>query len=214
MTCNIFVKDSEVIPQLTQMRLPKNVMLNILERTIGERRNVTENDPITTSGTETWRWGTRFCRDDNDLKELGWISCKHNQIEGIRNDELKIKLVVVNTDSYTGISSKSPRNNAGKGPSAVKLVENNSNQITFEFIDTTNEHPIDKYDFFYFCIHASKNYISAEISRPDKIISQTIRSFSDRIMICKPGEMDGLDSHKIVPEDFAEIEKPVITRKR
>lgn len=215
MSCKVVVDEFDVVSHLERMGLPRNVMLEILHQVVGERANVTESDPVTTPGTETWRWGTRYCRDNLELRDLGWVSCSHDRVEGIRNDRLKIKLVVINTDSCTGMPSKLPRNNAGKGPAASRLVENNSMQTAFSFIgEEETKYPVDKYDFFYFCIHAGAKYVSAEISRPDKIISQTIRSFSDRILLCPPGEMDGLVVPDDVPEEFAEIDKPAVVRKK
>src|SRR5947209_3341434 len=115
MACKILFEEADVVPWLDRMRLPRDVMVGIFEATLGERANVTDSDPITTPGTETWRWGTRFCRDDPQLRKLGWVACRANRLDGIRNDDLGIKLVVYNTDSYTGIISKTPRNTAEKG---------------------------------------------------------------------------------------------------
>lgn len=214
MPCRILVEDFEVVPCLTQMRLPKEILLDIFERGLGERSNVNENDPVTTYGTETWRWMTRFLREHPELRASGWVKCRHNQMEGIRNDALKIKLVVMNTDSATGIPSKLPRNVAGKGPSCLKHIKSNSEQIPFAFFESDVDHPIDKYDFFVFCAYAGEKYASAEISRPDGLRGETISSFSTRVMLCQPGEFTGYRRPVPVPEDFAEIEKPVVVRKR
>jgi hypothetical protein len=195
------------------MRLPRDVMIRIFEATLGERANVTDSDPITTPGTETWRWGTRLCRDDPRLRQLGWVSCRANQLDGIRNDDLRIKLVVCNTDSYTGIISKTPRNIAGKGAVSCKLIERNSGQECFPFIKPDDTADYSEYDFWNFCIHASDRAVAAEISRPDDIVGEFIRHFSDRVILCKPGDKPGLRRPDPVPEEFAEVEKPTLIRK-
>jgi hypothetical protein len=212
MACRVLFEEAEVVPWLDRMRLPRHVMLGLFDAILGERANVTESDPVTTPGTETWRWGTRFCRDDPALRKLGWVSCRRHQLEGIRSDELGIKLVLCNTDSYTGIISKSPRNVAEKGSVASRLIENNSGQKCFSFIEAD---PSDsaKYDFWYFCIHASDRAVAAEISRPDLIVANIIRNFSERVILCKPGDRPGLKTVRPIPEDFADVEKPKLIRK-
>lgn len=82
----------DVSSRLSELRLPLERMRDVLEKAAGERANVTSSDPITTPGTEMWRWGTRFMRDDPVLRELGWIACHHGQIDGIRHDGLQMKL--------------------------------------------------------------------------------------------------------------------------
>jgi hypothetical protein len=213
MACKVRFEEAEVVPWLDRIRLPRDVMLGIFEATLGERANVTESDPLTTPGTETWRWGTRFCRDNPELRKLGWIACRKHQLDGIRNDELGIKLVVCNTDSFTGVVSKSPRNIAEKGSVACKLIAKNSGQGSFSFIEPDTSDAA-KYDFWYFCLYASDRSVAAEISRPDSIVANIIRNFSDRIIICKPGDRPGLRLPDPVPEDFAEVEKPKLIRKK
>jgi hypothetical protein len=203
MPCTIRFEEADVVSFLDALRLPRDVMLGIFEATIGERANVTDSDPITTPGTETWRWGTRFCRDDPQLRQL----------DGIRNDDLRIKLVVYNTDPFTGIISKTPRNVAPKGAVAERLIENNAGQQSLFPEEVKPEAEYLKYDFWTFCIHATDRAVAAEISRPDIMVGDFIRSFSDRIILCKPGERPGLRRPGPVPEEFAEIEKPTLIRK-
>jgi hypothetical protein len=213
----VVFEEYEVIPELTGLRLPKDIMLDILDRGVGERRNVNSNDPVTTPGTEMWRWCTRFCREDAGLKELGWAHCTHDKLEGIRNDDLRIKLVVVNTDARTGMISKQPQNVAEKGPAVEKLIDNNYRSAQPSLFDKFNFapqiDPISLYDFWYFCVHASDKYVSAEISRPDGIAGGIINSFSKRLILCQPGEKPGLRQPDPIPEDFAEIDKPMVVRR-
>jgi len=205
----------EVIPRLNDLLLPADRMAEILERAAGERANVNGNDPITTPGTEMWRWATRFLREDPVLSELGWVLCRHGQIDGIRHDALRMKLVVINTDAATGMPSKQPQNCAEKGPAAEKAIAGNArrDQISLFGDESEADDPIAAYDFWYYCVHASEKYVSAEVSRPDVIVARTIRNFSERLIIAKPGDMPGLRKPDPVPEDFAEVEKPALVRK-
>ena len=216
MSCRVLYEPYEVVSRLSELHLPLEQMLEILGQAAGERANVTISDPITTPGTEMWRWATRFLRDDRRLQELGWIKCRHNQIDGIRNDTLEMKLAVITTDACTGMLSKMPRNCADKGPAAERFIKNNikRDQGSLFGDEDGRDDPIANYDFWYFCVHASAKYVSGEISRPDAIVNKSIRSFSERVIVCKPGDMPGISRRDPVPEDFAEIEKPTIIRKR
>jgi hypothetical protein len=213
----VLFEDFEVVPRLDELHLPNGVMLDILDRGAGERANVNGNDPITTPGTEMWRWCTRFLREEPRLSALGWVFCAHDRVEGIRNDRLKLKIVAVNTDACTGMPSKLPRNVAEKGPAAEKLIDNNFRGVQaslFGDVSPAPADPISAYDFWYFCVHASEKYVSAEISRPDGIAGGIVNSFSERIILCKPGQKPGLRQPDPVPEDFAQVEKPTIVRRQ
>ncbi len=213
---DVLFEEYEVIPELAQMRLPKEVLLDILDKALGDRGNVNSLDPLETGRTEMRRWVTRYLREDATLKELGWKLCRHGQIEGISNDELKIKLAFVNTNARTGIISKQPSNIAEKGTRTATLAEQNRRSDQYGLWDMDNVDETDSislYDFWYFCGYAGDDYVSAEISRPDQIVGGFIRNFSKRIVICAPGKLDGLRAPNPVAEDFAEIDLPIITRK-
>lgn len=110
---------------------------------------------------------------------------------------------------------KLPQNCADKGPAAEKAIKNNIRRDQLTMFDLEDEDdPIARYDFWYFCVHASEKCISGEVSRPDAILARTIRSYSERLIIVQPGDMPGLRRPEPVPEDFAEIEKPALVRKR
>src|ERR1700733_62839 len=111
----VYVDEAVVVPLLTKMRLPRWVMLELASKVAGERANVTDDDPPSAVGYETWRWGTRFAREDETLKSLQWVACEKDQVSGIRNPELRTKLVACSTDMNTGNPNKSPKNLSDKG---------------------------------------------------------------------------------------------------
>jgi hypothetical protein len=211
----ILIEDFEVIPRLVELGLPKHILLDIFDQAAGERANVNGNDPYATAGNEMRRWLTRFLRQDKRLQALKWVACAHNQLEGIRNDELRIKLVPMNTDAQAGNPSKSPTSVSDKGPAAEKAIKGNEDRRQGRlFAEPEAEpDPLDRYDFLYFCAHASDKSLSAEISRPSGLVSGFVATYSERIILCQPGEKPGLRRPDPVPEDFAEVEKPTITRK-
>src|ERR1041384_2713699 len=100
----------------TVMRLPRWVILELITSIAGERANVSPVDAPQVMGFETWRWGTRFAREHEELKKLGWEVCEKNQISGIRNGAVKIKLVVCATNSNTGNLRRPPKNFTERSP--------------------------------------------------------------------------------------------------
>jgi len=215
MASTVLIEDFEVIPRLTEIGLPKDVCLDILEQAAGERARVNANDPSATGGNEMRRWLTRYLRENEELRNLGWVSCAHNQLEGIRNDGRGIKLVVLNTDARAGMPSKEPISVSDKGPAAVKAIKGNEDRRQESLFGEREPapDPIADYDFLYFCVHASDRSLSAEVSRPSGLESGFVAHYSERIILCQPGEKPGLRRPDPVPEDFAEIDKPTITRK-
>lgn len=208
MPTRVYLDESEVVPLLTKMRLPRWVILELASSVAGERANVSLDDPPSATGYESWRWGTRFSREHAALKTLGWASCEKDQISGICNAELGIKLVVCNTDSNTGNPFRSPKNLCEKGAASCRLIDKNSGQISMRFI----QEEIDD-DLWYLCQYFCEQYISVEISRPSSEMAGIIRAFSDRIIIAKPGEIPGI-RRVVVPQEFADVPRPRASRKR
>ena len=97
-----FTDETTVVPMLTKMKLPRHVLLELANKIGGERANVAEHEPSNVVGFETWRWGTRFAREDKTLSGLGWVLCGSDQVAGIRHPELRTKLVCCGTDANTG----------------------------------------------------------------------------------------------------------------
>jgi len=207
MPTKIYVGETIVVPLLTKMRLPHAVLLELASKIAGERANVAEHEPANVAGFETWRWGTRYFREDGTLKGLDWLLCDRDQVSGIRNDALGIKLVVCGTDGNTGNPFKSPRNISEKGPASCRLIGKNTGQMKLGFVA---DEPHD--DLWYFCLWPGEQYISIEVSRPNSEIAGVVTSFSDRIIVAKPGEIPGIRK-VVVPQEFAEVPKPQVSRK-
>jgi len=67
-------------------------------------------------------------------------------------------------------------------------------------------------DLWYFCLRFCEEFISIELSRPNSEIVGVVMSFSDRIIVAQPGEIPGIRKI-VVPEDFAEVPKPQVSRR-
>lgn len=208
MPTNIFVDEAVVVPLLTRMKLPRWVLLEMATKIGGERANVAPTEPPQVAGFETWRWGTRFFREDPTLKELEWTLCEKNQVSGIRNERLKLKLVVCSTNANTGHPDRHPKNISMKGPASCDLIDKNHGQEMFAFMPPT----APTIDLWYYCIHLSEQHIAIELSRPTLQVGGIITDFSDRIIIARPGEIPGI-RRVLVSEDFAELPKPQVSRR-
>ncbi|WP_298814010.1 hypothetical protein [uncultured Sphingomonas sp.] len=210
-------QDYEVLPHLEAMHLPRAVLLDIFDIALGEWANVNDDDPVETRLDEMRRWLTRHLRTDMRLRELGWTKCKHGKIEGIKHDALGLKLAAFNTDARTGVVSKKPSNVSKKGPQTTELTEHNSavaEPDMFGYVKGVCSDPVSKYDFWCFCVHASDESKSAEISRPIEIVGGFVRDFSTRVILLEPGQRPGRLKPNPVPEDFAAIETPSISRRK
>ena len=129
-----------------------------------------------------------------------------NQVAGIRNSEVGIKLVCCGTDENTG-TEKSPKNLSERGSSSRKLIAMNSGQMKMEFM---KDEPRD--DLWYYCPYFCDKFISLEISQPTSEIGGIITKFSHRIVIAQPGEIPGIRRF-MVPQEFADVPKPQVFRK-
>jgi hypothetical protein len=211
----VYVQEHEVVPVLTTMRLPRDILTDLLDRAVGERANVTASDPSGTAGTEMRRWVTRFLRDAPELRALGWVPCSHNQIAGIRNDELKIKIAFMNTDARTGMLSQQPHSVAERGGISEQLINQNYGRGTASLFgddDRKDIDPIADYDFWYFCAFVSDRHIAAELSRPVGCTAGIVDQYSHRIILWQPGEKGGMRRDDPIPEDFAPLSLPDIKR--
>jgi hypothetical protein len=208
MTASVFSKEEEVVPLLTKMRLPRWVMIELATKIAGERANVSPVEPRTVRGWETWRWGTRYFREEKELLNLEWEICDKHQIPGIRNKALGIKLVFCNTDVNTASLSRQPKNIAERGNAARYLIKKNSGQIEMDFIQDDDDD-----ELWLYCLHCSENDLTIEISRPDAEAGGIITHFSHRIIIASKGEIPGIRRALIPDNDFAEVKKPKLIRK-
>jgi hypothetical protein len=205
----IYAEDPVVLPLLTRMRLPRQRLIDIGIKIGGERANVAEYEPPQVAGFETWRWGTRFFREDDEIINLEWEACERDQVSGIRNAKLGLKLVVCATNINTGNSdpNKQPKNLRDRGPASRRLIHRNTQQIPFAFIP-----PNDQDELWYYCIYLSHQHIGIEISRPTDEYAGYITDFSHRIIIAKSGDIPGIRKHD-VPEEFADVPRPKAVRK-
>lgn len=215
MKTTLLIRDEDVIPQLTGMGLTRPALRDILLKTAGERANVSPLEPPPVMNYEAWRWGTRFIRECDEFKETGYTLCDHDQIYGVRNDELRLKLVFCNTNNKTGVADPNvcPKNTTVKGPNTCELIGLNSPQTEFNFIKRAFNRGVSDYALWLLCAFFDENGVRAELSRPQSENGGIINSWSDRIIIAGPGELPFSGRSKNVPEEFADVPAPIVKRK-
>jgi hypothetical protein len=206
----IYAKDPVVLPLLNRMCLPRQTLIDIGIKVGGERANVAECEPPQVAGFETWRWGTRFFREDEGIRGLEWEACDRDQVSGIRNPKLGIKLVVCATNINTGNPdpNKQPKNLRDRGPASRRLIHQNTGQMKLGFMPPDD--PRD--ELWYYCLYLSQQHIGIELSRPTDEYEGYITDFSDRIIIAKPGDIPGMRKFQ-VSEEFADVPRPQAFRK-
>jgi hypothetical protein len=85
-----------------------------------------------------------------------WVLCDQNQVFGIRNEKVGVKLVMCSTDANTGDPKKAPKNLTDRGPAACRLIRLNERQMSLGLV--TEER---KFELWYFCLHLSDQHIAA-----------------------------------------------------
>lgn len=211
MTATVYADDTQVVPLLTRMGLPRWVVLEIASQVAGERANVSPDDAPPVIGFETWRWGTRYCREHAELKALGWVPCEADQVSGLYNEKLNLKLVFCNTDSNTGKLNRQPKNTNEKGPASCRLIGANAPDkqgVLFPIASPVRKRP----QLWYFCAYFCDAHIAVEISMPVEEIGGVVSDFSTRIIVAQPGEIPGV-RRRFVPRDYADVPKPKVSRK-
>ena len=209
MIYKVYSEETEVVPLLTRMKLPRHALLEIISKVAGERANTNDADPPSAVGYETWRWCVRYSREDQTLRANKWTTCEQDQISGIRNEELAIKLAFLGTDSNTGKQNRSPKNLNERGPASCRLIDANDSQTSFAFVKPDKP----KFDLWYLCTYFCDGYISAEVSRPHSQIGGIVSSFSERIILTQPFEIPGIRRLPKILEEFADVPIPKIRRK-
>ncbi|WP_290847203.1 hypothetical protein, partial [Henriciella sp.] len=200
--------------RLSQLKLPIDELLDIVERAAGENRACNKNDPVTAPGYETWRWATRFVRESQILRDLGWTRCAHKLVDGLRHDGLRIKLVISNMDSAAGDPDRKPKSKSEKGSASASAIANNASRDQMNFWPSAeNEDDVDEYDFWYLGIHVGENCVTAEVSRPIGMVSKLVNDYSERLVVAREGDLPLVTRPETVPQDFAEVELPKVTRK-
>lgn len=187
----------EVKSRLADLGLLKEDLISIVKGCLAGHSGCTDNDPPGAPGYESWRMGVRRAREV--LRAKGWEKNDENNFPTVVNEEKKIRIAILNTDSGTGTIDRVPQNRSKKGPHSERVATANE-QLTLPSYDEWDIPVIDKvkdfdnYATWHLCVYIGqengKDVISAELSILTDFTNGFFKGFSEKIIILAPGEWD------------------------
>src|ERR1700722_12302147 len=131
MPAKVWKKPIDVGNRLDKLfRLKKEQFLEVVEAMVRAKADCTPNDPPGSRGWSAYKMGTRRLREVT-LSEKGWEKDDTDQIPGVINKSLGVRIVVANTDDATGLeeTGRIPQNRSQKGAATDRVVQ--ANQLSF-----------------------------------------------------------------------------------
>lgn len=128
---SLFIQNPiEVATELETLGLERESLLTAIDLVVTARNNCTDNDARAARGTLAYLTGTRVLRDI--YCRQGWAKCDEGGMECIFHPELRVKVMMVNTNDATGIitDGKQPQNRNRKGPATSAAVSMNQIQLS------------------------------------------------------------------------------------
>ncbi|MCY4305753.1 MAG: hypothetical protein OXC62_13395 [Aestuariivita sp.] len=171
--------------RLHELGLDLNPLLNIIRQVIAAGAEATPDHAVNAEGTYRYQAGVVGLR--RAFKRDKWVKDRENNIEAIRNDDLKIKIAFTNVDlACKNEHEPQPRSKKGKG-----AEQSCSNKTPF-FPGVSWEKPQDEtWRTFYLMVDKKG---AAELSQP--IVSEdTFTGFIERIFL-----LDTSDHNPTVPD--------------
>jgi hypothetical protein len=82
----VLAEDYEVLAQLAQLALRRDLLLDVVRAAVGGRRNSTACNPLSAGGLLSWIEGTAHLR--RVFVSQGWEICSRDNIESIFRPDL------------------------------------------------------------------------------------------------------------------------------
>ncbi|RBP04194.1 hypothetical protein DFR50_14067 [Roseiarcus fermentans] len=208
----------EVSNRLVELRTNHEFILEAVEAAVGAANESTDNDPSGTRGWRRWQMGTRRLREMH-VGNKGWDRDDTDQIASIINADLRIKIVVCNTDDGTCIEARNPKNRSKKGSATDRAV--GANQSSFmDILDESmadmwrRRQPDGSFLTYVLCIYNEADDVRAELSCAIETSGGFFENFSERIFIIggEAGEPSPV-RRRGSDDDGSEFDIPV-TRKK
>jgi hypothetical protein len=193
MPAQVWKKPIDVGNRLEKLfRLTRDQLLEVVEAMVRAKADCTPNDPPGSRGWSAYKMGTRRLREIT-LVEKGYEKDDADQIPGVINKSLGIRLVVANTDDATGIEQdgRIPQNRSRKGAATDQVVQ--ANQLSFmkALDESLRVVPLKKAGevsagqiiTWYICTYGEGDEFRAEISCPKVIEDGYFADFYERIFL-------------------------------
>ncbi|HEX5369420.1 MAG TPA: hypothetical protein VFY10_08410 [Dehalococcoidia bacterium] len=204
----------EVGARLEQLfGVTKDELVRVAHAVLMARNESVSVDPMNAKGQLMYIRGTREIR--SVFMRKGWVIDRTGNIEATFSEERGAKIIYQNADSASD-PTREPRAISGKGPAAVRMVEDGQMFIFPEWEaqrrrQREEARKRDSAAAWFFCASVNGEEIVAELSCPRAVEGDQFKGFHERIFIIAPGEWGGFDLSKFEPEgqDF----DVVVTRK-
>jgi hypothetical protein len=193
MPAQVWKKPVDVGNRLDKLfQLTRDQLLEVVEAMVRAKADCTPNDPPGSRGWSAYKMGTRRLREIT-LVERGWEKDDADQIPGVINKSLGVRIVVANTDDGTGVEEdgRIPQNRSQKGAATDRVVQ--VNQLSFmKALDEsvkvvplkkTSEVPAGQIITWYVCTYGEGDEFRAEISCPKVIEDGYFADFYERIFL-------------------------------
>lgn len=222
MATKVFKSPIEVGNRLEALGLSRDQILDVVDAMVGAKADCTPNDPAGAAGWSSWRMGIRRLREV--LVGDEWERDEIDQIPGVINADLRIRITVANTDDATGLelTDRFPQNRSRKGAATDRVVQANQGSFMEALEESLNvvqlkPPPKDSRPIvtWYVCTYCEGDEFRAEISCPAGLDNGYFTDFIERILIVGAEAGDEAPARRRQPADGegAEFDVPV-TRKK
>jgi hypothetical protein len=125
----IYKTPIEVDGRLSELRVTREQLLEIVQAMVAARAACTDNDPPSAPGWSSWRHGIRRSREV--LRPHGWLKDDTDQLSCIVNHGSGMRIGVANTDDATGNESPTavPQNRSKKGAATDRAIDNTQQSL-------------------------------------------------------------------------------------
>ncbi len=187
--------------RLTELGLNRDLLVEAVKHSIAARAGVTENDPASAAGYESWRAATRRMREL--FLPPDWEKCSPKGVESIQNSKLKIRVSVLGTDENTANPHQDPQNRTPKGAGSESVTEvNRQLRLPFPAIKQPQQsNPNDGYSHWFLCIYDGGETVCAELSCPTEFEGGKVKGFVERILVLGPEEWRDIDPLRGIDDD-------------
>ena len=203
----------EVGNRLEELHLTRDHILDVVDAMVSAKADCTPNDPAGAAGWSSWRMGIRRLREVLGTEDE-WERDEIDQIPGVINKALGIRLTIANTDDATGLEQKDrlPQNWSRKGAATDRIMQVNQSSfmgVLEESLKVVQLKPAPKDSrpvvTWYVCTYCEGDEFRAELSCPAGLDNGYFTDFIERILIVgadadeapvrrrKSGEDDGSD---------------------
>jgi hypothetical protein len=198
------VEEIDVDGRLAGLRLSRAALIDAIRACVAAYGGCTDNDPPSARGYEPWRYGTRHLRELLLPADLDWKKDDTANLSSVRNDDVGIRIIVLNTDERTGslTPEPGPQNRLKKGILHERAIGSTTGWLPG--LPKLFDEP--QHDVWYLCVHVSGEKVLAELSRPAAIENGFIVGWKERIIIVGPDDWAKLDFSGIEDDSGPDFE--------